>query len=244
MVRVARLRPLSRSFQRSPRDVRSKRTSARHRPWGGTDDRSTPSRVEGECLFGADLLGREFVNNCLVLRVQSSKVEPVVDPSIARRLKPKLRRAGCLAWPCGRHSYGHQLSQQAQHTHENGHLSQENVADGQDCERNNPHTERNTAEDIGNVADVERNTPDERNTNSSAKSNGVADVAVVALVGWGDAGGGARRPEICLTAQQTTNGAFRGRSCLSPTRTGKTNVRWSRVSEQFFRVDKWSVCRG
>ena len=25
---------------------------------------------------------------------------------------------------------------------------------------------------------------------------------------------------------------------------GDTKERWSRLSEQFFRVDKWSVCRG
>jgi hypothetical protein len=73
-------------------------------------------------------------------------------------------------------------AQQAQHpqqTAENGGFSNANVADGADSERNIGAT---NATDLGNVADTKRNTPSERNGNSSMKSPPVADVADVADV--------------------------------------------------------------
>jgi hypothetical protein len=70
-----------------------------------------------------------------------------------------------------------QQAQQEQQTPENGGFPQGNVADVATSKRNKAPCERNTAP---NVADDERNSPSERNGNSSAKSSPVADVADVA----------------------------------------------------------------
>src|SRR5262249_14640541 len=60
-----------------------------------------------------------------------------------------------------------------------GHFAHQDVAHGQYCGRNSASAKRNAVPE--NVADGERSTTDERNRNSSTKSNDVVDVADVAL---------------------------------------------------------------
>ena len=154
---------------------------------------------------GADALPTTVILKTLVELPESPwgdlKGKAITDRSLAKRLqqygiKPKVVRVGEStprgyskadfhdAWSryCPRiDAVETQHAQQAQHTAENGHSSQENVADTEDCECNNVSSKRNTVEAAENVADGERNGSDESNRICSIKSNDVADVADVAL---------------------------------------------------------------
>jgi hypothetical protein len=130
-----------------------------------------------------DLGGKPLTDRTLASRLRQygikSKVIRVGDQTPRGYAKEDLHDVWLRYVPGSRPLPEAQQAQQAQHTSEDGGLSQKSVADVVDRKRNNGSSERNMTSD---VADSVRNTRSERNRNTSMESSAVADVADVADV--------------------------------------------------------------
>jgi hypothetical protein len=135
-----------------------------------------------------DLHGKPITDRHLSMRLRQygvkSKVVRIGDKTPRGYAREDLHDVW-LRYPSSHKPEEAQQAQQPQQTSGNGHFAGGNVADDADSEAQQCCNERNTAE---NVADSERNTPSERNTNNPTESTPVADVADVADV-RGDKGG-------------------------------------------------------
>jgi hypothetical protein len=71
-------------------------------------------------------------------------------------------------------------------------------------------------------------------------SEASADTTLRAIISWARYGGPTKRTVGCLALRNRPD----SEPATPPAARSEIQVRWSRLSEQFFRVDKWSLCRG